>query len=103
MGWSEQVERNLQAIECERRGDLQEAIELYEANITESFNGTHPYERLSELYLQSNQQDDLLRVLEKAINVFEGVELTDCQHKHTQLEQFKKMYINLTNNLGAVN
>ena len=103
MGWSNQVERNLQAIEYEKNGNVQKAIELYELNVEENFDGTHPYERLSELYLNAGQNDDLIRVLEKALKVFEGVHYSDCNHKHTQLERFKQMYENFTTVLESVN
>lgn len=103
MSWSDQVERNLQAIEYEKSGDIDKAVELYELNVEESFDGTHPYERLSEYYLNLGQKEDLMRILEKALTVFEGVEQSDCQHKHTQLEKFKQMYENFTTVLKTIN
>ena len=103
MGWSEQVERNLKAIEYEKKGNIEGAISLYEKNVDEDFQGTHPYERLSQLYLDSGKKEDLIRILEKAIIVFEGSQLTDCQHKHTQLKRFKQMYKNVMATLEKVN
>lgn len=103
MNWSDQVERNLQAIEYEKNGDIDKAIELYELNVKENFDGTYPYERLSEHYLNSDQKEDLIRILEKALIVFEGAELSDCQHKHTQLEKFRRMHENFTTILETVN
>ncbi|HHX59314.1 MAG TPA: tetratricopeptide repeat protein [Epulopiscium sp.] len=103
MGWSNQVERNLQAIEYEKNGNIEKAIELYEQNVDENFDGTHPYERLSELYLSSGQNEDLIRVLEKALMVFEGAHFGDCQHKYTQLERFKQMHENFKSVLETVN
>lgn len=103
MGWSNQVERNLKAMEHEKQGNIEAAIELYELNVDEEFNGTHPYERLTELYLHAGKKDDLMRILEKAIIVFEGVDVADCQHKHTQLERFKQMYKNFVTTLQVVN
>lgn len=103
MGWSNQVERNLQAIEYEKNGNIEKAIELYELNIEENFDGTHPYERLSEIYLSAGQREDLIRVLEKALTVFQGAHLGDCHHKHLQVERFKQMYENFTTVLESVN
>lgn len=103
MGWSNQVERNLQAIEYEKNGNLEKAIELYELNVDENFDGTHPYERLSQLYLDSGRRDDLLRILEKALMVFEGAQSGDCRYKHTQLKRFKQMYENFTTVLEKTN
>lgn len=102
MGWSQQVERNLEAIVYEEKGDLDEAIKLYEKNVSADFEGTHPYERLAEIYLELDQKDDLMRILEKALVVFEGAELTDCRYKHTQLERFRQMHKNFTTTLEKV-
>ncbi len=103
MGWSNQVERNLKAIEFEKNGKIKQAIELYELNVEESFDGTHPYERLSEIYLEAGQREDLLRILEKALKVFEGAHYSDCQHKHMQLDRFRQMHENFTTTLETVN
>lgn len=103
MGWSEQVERNLAAIEYERKGQIEEAIKLYEKNITEEFDGTYPYNRLIEIYLELKRKDDLIRVLEKAIEVFEDAELGDCKDKYTQLGRFKETYTSVTQSLEEVN
>lgn len=103
MGWSNQVERNLQAIAYEKDGDIEKAIELYELNVEENFDGTHPYERLSELYLDAGQKEDLIRILEKALIVFEGAHYSDCHHKYVQVEKFKQMYENFTTVLETVN
>ena len=103
MEWSNQVERNLQAIEYEKNGDVEKAIELYEQNVAESFDGTHPYERLSELYLSSGKREDLMRILERALMVFEGANFGDCQHKYVQLKKFRQMHENFTTILETVN
>lgn len=100
VGWSQQVERNLEAIVYEEDGNVAEAIKLYETNVSEGFEGTHPYKRLAELYIELDQRDNLMRVLEKALTVFEGAELTDCQYKHTQFERFKQMHINFSTTLA---
>ena len=103
MGWSEQVERNLRAMEYEQNGDIKKAISLYEENVTEEFDGTHPYQRLCDLYLELDQTDDVIRVLEKAIHVFEGAQTGDCKDKHDQLARFKQAHINLTKTFNKVN
>ena len=103
MGWSEQVERNLKAMEYEQSGDIKEAIGLYEQNVAEAFEGTHPYQRLCDLYFGLDQKDDLIRVLEKAICVFEGAQSGGCKDKYDQLERFKEIYTNLTGTLNKVN
>ncbi len=42
--------RNLQGLELERAGRIAEAIELYEQNIAEGFEGDWPYGRLVAIY-----------------------------------------------------
>ncbi len=56
------VDRNLlgQALEKVGRGD--EAIALYEANVVDQFNGSHPYERLRIIYEKRNDVAKALRV-----------------------------------------
>lgn len=103
MEWSNQVERNLQAIAYEKDGEIEKAIELYELNVEENFDGTYPYERLSEIYLNTGRNEDLIRILEKALTVFEGAQYSDCQHKRLQLERFKQMHENFRSVLQTVN
>lgn len=103
MGWSEQVERNLKAIEYEKNGKIEEAIQLYEENVAEKFNGTYPYKRLSELYQELDRKEDLLRVLERAIEVFKDARLSDCTDQYVQLEQFKQAHLDVTQTLGEAN
>lgn len=71
--FDKQVERNLRAIEHERRGDLANAIELYEANVKEQFDGSHPYNRLAIIYRKLGKKQDEVRILEMAISVFKKV------------------------------
>ena len=96
MGWSERVEKNLKAMDYEKDGDIQNAIKLYEENIAVEFDGTHPYQRLFDIYMELDQIEDVIRVLEKAIHVFEGAQTGDCTDKANQLMRFKQAYINIT-------
>jgi hypothetical protein len=56
------VDRNLVGIELERAGAVDRAIALYEANVAESFIGSHPYERLRILYTKRHDYPNALRV-----------------------------------------
>lgn len=58
------LERNFAAMEAERRGDTERAIELYESSVAGEFVKSHPYERLASLYEQRGAYGDTLRVLE---------------------------------------
>jgi tetratricopeptide (TPR) repeat protein len=60
-------------IEAEKVGQIDKAIEEYEKCIELQFEGNHPYNRLAIIYRKQGQYDDEIRVLEKAIWVFENV------------------------------
>ncbi len=66
-----QVERNLRGIELEKSGREDEAVRLYEENVKENSVGNHPYDRLAIIYRKRMQVDEEIRVLEKAIWVFD--------------------------------
>lgn len=68
-----QLNRNLKGIELEKDGKVDQAIKLYEMNIKENFVGNRPYDRLAIIYRKNKQFDDEIRVLEKAIEVFEEI------------------------------
>jgi len=86
----QQVERNLKGIELEKKGHVDKAIELYKQNISENFIGNHPYDRLAIIYRKRNQIDDEIRVLEKAIWVFENIVNKKRQDRLPKLDRFKK-------------
>lgn len=98
-----QVSRNLSGIECEKQGDIQKAIELYEQNAAECFEGTHPYDRLAVIYRRQKLYKDEIRVLEQAINVFEnkayiGLEdMSKLQRFKERLEKAKILAVKNTN------
>lgn len=58
--------RNLEGIKLEKAGKTDKAIDLYEKNIEEEFDGSFPYERLAILYKRKGLFDDELRILNKA-------------------------------------
>ncbi|NTV01908.1 MAG: hypothetical protein HGB04_03870 [Chlorobiaceae bacterium] len=62
------VDRNLQGIEYEKSGNDIEAIKLYEQNITDLFDGSHPYERLRIIYTSKNRYTDAIRVCQACID-----------------------------------
>jgi hypothetical protein len=57
------VARNMLGITCERRGQVDGAISLYEANLRERSPCEHSYYRLALLYRRTQQTDDMRRVL----------------------------------------
>lgn len=84
-----QSERNLKGSEFEKTGNFEKAIELYEKNIEESFKGNHPYDRLATIYKNQNDIDNEIRVLEKAIIVFEEITIEDRIEGLPKLFRFK--------------
>ena len=84
-----QVERNLKGKQLESIGDYEAAIELYELNIGENFEGSYPYRRLSILYRKRKMYQDEIRVLQKAISVFKNLRGTDRVDIEPKLEEFR--------------
>lgn len=84
---TQDVSNNLDGIEAEKAGNLEEAIQLYEINVAQGFDGTHPYKRLAIIYRKQKRYDDEIRVLKAAINVFSKVQRTDGEPK---LDYFKE-------------
>jgi tetratricopeptide (TPR) repeat protein len=68
-----QTARNVAALEHEQRGEWDAAVELYEANVAEGFAGDWPYQRLALLYTRRSQPADAVRVLERAVEVFQAL------------------------------
>jgi hypothetical protein len=85
-----QVNRNLKGIELEKVGKVDQAIILYEMNINENFEGNHPYDRLTIIYRKRKLYDDEVRVLEKAIKVFDKVVSNGRQDGPPKLKRFKE-------------
>ena len=66
------VNRNLKGIELEKKGNMEDAVKLYEQNITDEFDGTHPYNRLAIIYRKKGQIEDEIKVLKKAMQVLKS-------------------------------
>lgn len=87
--FNKQVDRNLKGIELEMEGKTEDAINLYEQNIKENFDGNHPYDRLAVIYSKKNLIDDEIRVLEKAVWVFEKLVSKARADREPKLAKFK--------------
>ncbi len=88
--FQEQVQRNLRGSRLEKLGRVDEAIRLYEANVQENFDGSHPYNRLAVIYRRRKQLADEIRVLEKAIWVYENIVHKQRGDRQLKLEIFNK-------------
>lgn len=93
--FNEQVDRNLKGIELEKQGNIDAAIELYEQNIYGNFDGNHPYDRLIIIYKKRGQIDDVKRVLNKAIYVFENVVSSKRADRLPKLNKYKDKLLKL--------
>ena len=63
------VNRNNKGIELEKKGDIENAIKLYEQNVADEFFGTYPYDRLTIIYRKRKQFDDEIRIIKEAIEI----------------------------------
>ena len=84
------VNRNLKGAELEKEFKIDEAIELYEKNIKEEFDGNYPYERLAIIYSKKGLLEEEIRVLEKAVWVFENIVYKGRSDRLPKLDRFKK-------------
>ena len=84
-----QAERNLKGSEFEKTGNFEKAIEEYEKNVEESFKGNHPYDRLASIYKNQNDIENEVRILEKAIIIFEEITIEDRIEGLPKLFRFK--------------
>jgi tetratricopeptide (TPR) repeat protein len=64
-----QTRRNLDGMELEQSGQLEQAITLYEQNVAEGFTGDWPYSRLISVYERRGAYEEAERVLRRAIEV----------------------------------
>jgi tetratricopeptide (TPR) repeat protein len=85
-----QTARNLEAIDAEREGRLEEAIALYERNVAEGFPGDLPYGRLVAIYEKRAAFDEAERVLRRAISVFETSTRRTPQDRRAMVRTFRK-------------
>ncbi|EHQ36280.1 hypothetical protein Metlim_2219 [Methanoplanus limicola DSM 2279] len=88
-----QVERNLKGRELEKNGDAEGAVLLYEENIAEGFEGNFPYERLAIIYRKKKEYSEEIRVLKRAIFVFENYASKERSDLIPKLEKFKERLV----------
>lgn len=56
------LERNQRGSEAEQQGNLDAAIELFEANLVDGFTGQHSYDRLRIIYTKRKDWPNVIRV-----------------------------------------
>lgn len=67
---SDPVDRNTRGILLEKSGSEDDAIECYEANVRDRFDGTHPYDRLAIIYRRRKDFTREVGVIEAALDAF---------------------------------
>jgi tetratricopeptide (TPR) repeat protein len=88
--------RNKEARQAEQDDDLGEAVKLYEQNVKEDYADDFAFERLMILYRKQKRYKDELRIVNRAIEVFEqslNTHLFDSLARHAdgkKLEQISK-------------
>lgn len=85
----EQTRRNLEGMELEQRGRIDLAIELYEQNVEEGFEGDWPYGRLASYYEKLGRNDQAARVLERAIEVFKASKRRTAEERRATVKAFR--------------
>ncbi len=86
---NEAIERNLRGRDLEKQGNITDAIELYELNVAYGFEGDFPYDRLRVIYSKQRRYSDVIRVLEKAIDVFDRKVSPTRPDRLPKLERFR--------------
>ncbi|RKN81042.1 hypothetical protein [Ulvibacterium marinum] len=85
-----QVDRNLMGKLLEKKGKILEAKALYEANISEDFEGSFPYRRLAIIYRKEKSKADEIRVLNKALVVFNSLIPSERKDVDAKLREFRE-------------
>jgi hypothetical protein len=84
-----QTARNIDGLELERAGRLDEAFALYEQNVAEGFEGDWPYGRLVAAYERMGQLERAAAVLDRAIEVFGASRRRTPGDRRATLRAFK--------------
>lgn len=68
------IARNNQAIDLEKAGNVQAAIDLCELNLADEFDGSYPPERLRVIYTRQKNYIDALRVCKTYLSILDRIE-----------------------------
>ena len=85
-----QADRNLMGQRLEKKGKTLEAKALYEANVSEGFEGSFPYRRLAIIYRKEKSKADEIRVLNKAVLVFDSLATSERKDVGPKLKEFRE-------------
>jgi DNA polymerase III epsilon subunit family exonuclease len=95
------VERNLLGMELEADGEIDTAIECYQANVRDGFDGTHPYDRLAIIYRRRKDVASEVAVLTRAIEVLSHLPTSSRSDVAAKLEKMKKRLDRVSGHSGT--
>jgi len=78
------------ASQLEEEGNIDESIKIYEKMISYATDLPGPYNRLAILYRKRKRYADEIRVLERAVYVYENVVFVYRADRISKLEKFKE-------------
>jgi hypothetical protein len=81
----------------EKEGQIEEACACYEGCVRGKFDGNGPYDRLIILYNKLDRPEDVLRIIKKAISVFEKVVVQGRSDGPKKLEKYVAKLKSLSN------
>ncbi len=84
------VKRNQWGMELEAEGLIDNAIECYEANVRDGFEGNYPYDRLAVIFHRRRDAARETAVLTRAIDVFSQLETSKRSDVALKLEKFRQ-------------
>jgi tetratricopeptide (TPR) repeat protein len=84
-----QTGRNLEGMELERAGRLDDAVALYRQNVDEGFEGDWPYGRLVAIHERQGELERAAEVLERAIEVFGASKRRTAADRRATVRVFK--------------
>lgn len=83
-----QVERYNMAEELEKAGETETAIALYEINAAEGCDAPASYGNLADLFHEAGRREDEIRILKRAVQVFEEVVRSGRPYGQAQFDSF---------------
>jgi len=85
------VDRNLNGKDFEAHGEVDKAIELYEQNILDLFDGSHPYDRLRVIYTKRKQFTEAIRVCRTYAKILDTKQESSKREKYMNwIEKLEK-------------
>ena len=82
-------QRNMQGIELEKADKIEEAMALYELNVSAKFVGSHPYDCLAKYYHARKDYKNEIRVIGTYFSTKRNMDIHTSNHIITSTLIFK--------------